>query len=437
MQQRIAALSEGLARLHVSPWIGVIEEVGTGSWIQALIQSEPGASATLWAGRSSYARRAQDLLYGTQSRSVARQTVEHWALSNLQSAPELTHFYSLAISGALASPLQQGDDHAWLALATRDGRGLSLHLRCCEPERLAQQLSLGELGVRLLTQLVAQTFKPEPLLNVLSDQLGLALEIDVWQSWEPESKSRSEARSYTCALEAIDLLLSGASPLVLLQPEQGQLKPVRYLDLLRGRRLLLHKGSFNPVTRAHLAMPDQVLAHDPDLLPVIELSLSNADKALGSRENLAHRLCMLALASPWPIALTLTPALYQTRELFSERAQAAQVDFVCGEDLYRRVFLSRYYQALDGGIDEGLRRLFADSTRLWVCGRETELDFPEQAKARSAKWQDRIQFLELARPEASSSVREALAAGQTGWQSQLDPAVARYIQQQVVYPLPS
>lgn len=419
MQQRIEALSEGLKRLHASPWLGLIEEVGTGSWIQALIQSVPGASATLWAGRSSYARAAQDSLYGPQARSVSRAGVEAWARHNLQS--ERPYFFSLAVSGAVASPLQQGDDHAWLSLALSDGRGWSLHLRCREHERLAQQLSLGELGVTLLSQLA------EGELNqpAVCESLAGRLDIDVWQSWQ--------ASAYETALEAIELVLSGASALVLLQPAQGQLLPVRYLDLLRGRKLLLHKGSFNPVTRAHLAMPEQVLLRDPDLLPVLELSLSNADKAQGSRENLAHRLCMLALASPWPIALTLTPALYQTRELFTERAQAAQVDFVCGEDLYRRIFLSRYYEQLSGGIDEGLNRLFAGQTRLWVCGRETELDFPEQARLLAESKSAQIQRVPLAMPEASSDVRAKLAADTADWREQLLPAVADYIVSAGVY----
>ncbi|PKL77796.1 MAG: hypothetical protein CVV27_04515, partial [Candidatus Melainabacteria bacterium HGW-Melainabacteria-1] len=135
MEARIAKLAPGLAALHASPWCGSIEEVGTGSWVQALLQSVAGASASLAIGRSSYGRDVQAHLYGAFERSIARATVESWARQNLASGP---HRFALAISGAVASPLQRGDQHAWLALACSDGRGRTLHLRCREPLRLQQ-----------------------------------------------------------------------------------------------------------------------------------------------------------------------------------------------------------------------------------------------------------------------------------------------------------
>lgn len=428
---RIAALGPGLARLHASPWAGLVEEVGTGSWVQALLQSEPGASATLIAGRSSYARSVQEALYGAQGRSVSAAATAAWAEALLQSAPGREHF-ALALSGAVASHLQSGDDHAWLALALSDGRRWSLHARCREPGRLAQQLSLGELGIHLLTRLAEGGPEPDALPQGL---IGEALEIDVWSRQglaQGDQDAEHESELNEC-LDAVALVASGASPLVLLMPEQGRMRQRRYLDLLRGRRLLLHKGSFNPVTRAHLAMPAAVLAQDPGLLPVLELSLQNADKGGAERLNLAQRLMMLARASAWPVALTRTPALYETRELFSGRGQAAGVDFVCGEDLYRRLWLEKYYAQLPGGIAEGLERLFAGGTRLWVCGRATELDFPPEARARAESYAGALQRVPLDLPFASSDVRAAIAAGQAGWQAQLAPAVADYIAARALY----
>lgn len=430
-EARIQALESGLIRLHASPWLGLIEEVGTGSWIQAMLQSVAGASATLWAGRSSYARAAQNGLYATQTRSVSQASAEAWARHNfahlVQRAGPAASLFSLAISGAVASGLNRGDAHAWLALATAADRGWSLHLRCRRRERLAQQLSLGELGCELLIQLAdAGHLKVTELGPVQRGEL----EIDVCQSW-----GASPLQTY---LDAIELVQAGAAPLVLLQPAEGRLKPVRVLDPLRDRRLLLHKGSFNPVTRAHLAMVDRVLAADngrSDYLPVLEISLQNADKGEAERLNLAHRLAMLGRLydTPWPVALTRTPALYQTRELFQNQGQAAGVDFVCGEDLYRRVFLERYYTHLSGGITEGLDRLFGTGSRLWVCGRETDIDFPAEARALAAAHADRIRRVEMDLPVASSAIRSLLQAGDPAWREQVLPAVADYIAAEGLY----
>ncbi|HEY9843329.1 MAG: CinA family protein [Candidatus Sericytochromatia bacterium] len=419
LESRMESLQPGLARLHASPWIGLIEEVGTGSWIQAMVQSAPGASATLWAGRTSYAREVQEQLYGPQARSVSREAVEAWARANLSVAAKR---FSLAVSGAVASDLNRGDAHAWLALTLSDGRGWTLHLRCREKGRLAQQLSLGELGTLLLIQL-ADTEGPE--LPELAPVRTGSIEIDACESWQASP-------SDSC-LEAVRLVQSGATPLALLQPAAGRLRAVRYLDLLRGRRLLLHKGSFNPVTSAHLQMVEQVLAQDPDYLPILEISLHNADKGKAEELNLVHRLTMLGLASPWPVALTRTPALYQTRELFQDHGRAAAIDFICGEDLFRRVFLERYYQDLDGGIGAGLERLFSSGSRLWVCGRETQLDFPPQAQALAQAYASQIRHLPLDLPVASSTVRTAIAAGEPGWQDQLPQKVVDYIEQAGIY----
>lgn len=420
---RISALAEPLNALHASAWLGSVEEVGTGGWCQCLLQSVAGASGTLFEAHNSYARQAQQQRYAESAgRSVSATNVEHWAKANLR--PDISgQFFSLVFSGAVASHLQSGDAHAWVALALADGRGWTLHLRCLETQRLAQQVSLGEFGVSLLSQLAQQDdLQPADFKVAVASKF----EIDFWRSWQ--------ATDFENSLRAIELLQAGLSPLVLLKPAASRLLPVRYLDELRGRRLLLHKGSFNPVTLAHLEMLKRVLEREADYLPVLEISLQNADKGLAEAQNLAHRLAMLAY-QPWPVALTHTPALYLTRELFQQRAQASQVDFICGEDLYRRVFQPRYYQQLKGGIAEGLERLFATGSQLWVCGRENDLPFEPEAQSWALKYQTQIHPLEMDLPMASSAVREMLQTGQTGWRQQLLPEVAHYLEIHQLYTL--
>lgn len=417
LENRILALQTGLICLHDSPWQGVIEEVGTGSWVQTLLQSAPGASSTLWAGHSSYAQAAQLGRYGQQARSVARETVENWARYNLQPEP---HFFSLALSGVVASDLDiRGDHHVWGALALSDGRGWYFHLRLPAVSRLEQQFGLGQVGVQLLCQL-AENNDLSPLHFVLP----AGFQMDLWQGWH--------LSPFENTLKACELLQAGHAELLLFLPQAGSLQAVRPLEALRGKNLLLHKGAFNPLTQAHLALPQAVLTQAPDLLPVLEISLSNADKGQAASTDLAHRLAMLAF-QPWPVALTCTPALYQTAELFRRAGGAARVDFVCGEDLYRRVFEPRYYASLAGGLQEGLERLFAQDTQLWVCGRETELVFSETAQQAADQSQKQCHHLALHLPVASTQIRQAVAAGQTGWEQALLPDVAGYIREKGLY----
>jgi nicotinic acid mononucleotide adenylyltransferase/nicotinamide mononucleotide (NMN) deamidase PncC len=414
LDAQIKFLQAPLALLHASSWRGVIEEVGTGSWVQTLLQTAPGASATLWSGSTAYAQDAQIQRYGLNTRAVARETAEAWARSNLHAKPQ---FFSLAISGVVASGATSGDHHAWLALALSDGRGWSLHLRLRQAQRLEQQFGLGVLGVNLLADLAQHND-----LNPRELSLPEGLEIDFWQAWHETA--------FETYLRACDLLQQ--TSLLLFLPQSGHLQPVRPLEYLRGKKLLLHKGAFNPVTRAHLALPQAVLECVSDTLPILEISLSNADKGIANNLDLAHRLAMLAF-QPWPVALTTTPALYATAELFRQAGGAERVDFVCGEDLYLRVFEPRYYQNLDGGLQEGLERLFGQSTHLWVCGRETRLSFSEQAELAARTWSEHCTQIPLDLPIASTHVRQAIAAGQSAWEGWVEGPVAEYIRQKSLY----
>lgn len=330
-------------------------------------------------------------------------------------------FFSLVLSGAISSSLQHGDSHSWIALHLSDGRCWNVHVRCLFKDRLTQQITLGHLGIALLAQLAQENqIKISQLDPVLFEQL----EIDLWQ--------RQNASDFEQVLELIDLIETQASPLVILKPENGKLIPVRYLDALRSQRVLLHKGSFNPVTCAHLEMIQRVLQQDANYLPVLEISVMNADKGLAEKHNLAHRLMMLA-HQPSLIALTRTPPLYLSRELFQDHAGAAQVDFICGEDLYQRVFQARYYNDLAGGIDEGLHRLFQSGSCLWVCQRQNDIDFPKEAQAQAKRYQSYLNLLEMELPMASSSIRADIQAGRTDWHKQVIEAVAEYIQAQGLY----
>lgn len=413
---RINRLRPLLEQLHASPWRGTVEEVGTGSWILALLQSVEGASQTLLWGRTSYAREMQAALYGTKKRSISRQTVEHWARQNLSTGDTC---FSLAVSGSVASSQLRGDCHAWLALALSDGRGWSFHLRLKQPSRLEQQWALGEWGVLLLAQIAAMDACCPAELPLLE-----GLELELCWAWHLDT--------FANLLQSLTLLQREHTSLLLFQAREGRLQPLRPLEALRGQKLLIQKGSFNPVTKAHLAMPAVVLNREAELLPLLELSLSNADKGTAISQDIAHRLQMLAF-QPWPIALTRTPALYQTAELFWQEVQPLQLDFLCGEDLYQRVFEPRYYQHLAGGLEEGLARLFARGTRLWVCRRAEAPGLSSEAAHAASNWQERCNFLPLNLPVAATRIRQAVARREAGWETWVTPEVAAYIRQQDLY----
>lgn len=414
-------ISTQVQQLHTSAWRGSIEDLASGGLLAAWLQREAGASNTLWQALCSYAREAQLQRYGAlPDRAVSAAAVQHWAAHNLRAAP---HFFSLALSGVLRSGAQiSGDQHAWLALRLSDGRSWCLHLRCLVEARTDQQQTIAQLALNLLWQLAT---KDDLQVAALPLALQSQLEIDVWQALHLPIFAQLQ--------QSLALFTAGWTPLLLFQPDaQGGLLPQRYLDILRDRHLVVHKGSFNPVTRAHLAMVDTVRALQPEALPLLEISVGNLDKGAAEHQNLAHRLQMLAW-QPWPLAVSRWGALYQMREGLLQRGRARQVDFICGEDLYARVFVSRYYADLPGGADEGLARLFAGQTCLWVCQRPHVVPAEAAADALQQRWAAQCHLLPFDWPMASSAVRAAIASGAADWPIQLQPEVAAYIQQQGLY----
>lgn len=409
--------------LHASKWSGQIEEVGTGGWVQTLLQSEVGASGTLWSSHCRYDREAQHQAYGTATRSIAADTVLAWAQHNHR---QVADFFSLALSGSVDSRSQSGDHHAWLCLQFAnpvDGlqQRYLLHCRLLAESRQHQQISLGLFVIELLyTLLVQAETGPERLNPAWQDWI----EIDVWQALH-----QSAFENYQSAAKLIKL---GWTELVLLVPHNHVLQPVRYLDWLRGQKVLWHKGAFNPVTLAHLEMPKQVLAKQPDLQTVLEISLNNFDKAARAEQDLAHQLAMLTY-QPWPIALSRMPAFYRTQEWLRDRAQVEQTQFVCGDDLWQRLLMPQYYDHLEGGVEEGLARLFSHQTQIWVCQRELSGIASKPSQQAPAVYQQQIHFLALHLPVASSKIRRAIRLGQQDWRQDLLPAVADYIQAQQLY----
>ena len=423
--------------LHRSDWHGQLEEAGTGSWVQSLLQTQAGASATLDAAYTRYARSAQQAAYpdAPDTRSVSAERVRHWAMQRLNE--ELTHTpsgFALAMSASLSTHNEPPgrDHHGWIALYTTDHRHWCIHFRLRRatetlPNRVDQQLACGLLGIELLWLLSQNQLAPE----AVEISLKKVLEIDVWHSSENEELSTH-----------LHLLRSGWSPLIYLHRGIAQ----RYVEPLRDKQVLVAKGSFNPLTRAHTALLSHAVSaaqdqnrsmdKDPgtkkDLQPVFELALHNADKGSVANHNLQHRLHMLA-TQDYPVVLTLTPTLLSTKTLFLH-AQAQQVDFVCGTDLYERVLLPKYYTDT-GGLDKALAELFAQQTQLWV-GERPQNTYPtltEQAPTTDHAYLNQVRLLDLDLPVSASAVRAAITQKDARWPQWVSPAVAKYITAHALY----
>lgn len=412
-------------QIHHGPWQGDLEEAGTGSCLQFLLQTEAGASQTLRAAHTHYARDAQAQAYpnAPATRVVSQETVQHWASHLFSASPGSEYRFALALSAVSQTHtwLPGSDAHGWLSLQTTHHQ-YTVHFRCKTSDRQSQHMSCGLLGIELLYLLTQNQLSPESLDPQLKD----LLEIDVWHSSQGDH-----------LLQHLHLLSLGWSPIIYLH--QGQAK--RYLSALRGQHLLVAKGSFNPLTKAHMALLKT--AHQQaqsrqatPVLPLFELALHNADKGQSAIESLWHRLCMLA-RQDYPVMLTQTPTLLATKVLCLE-AQAQQVDFVCGTDLYERVLLPRYYHH-SGGLDRALAAIFAHNTQLWVGSRSPET-YPALSdplsETRIEPYLEQVHPFALKIPVSASAVRASVAQFphlKSPWEHWVSEKIAQYIVEQGLY----
>ncbi len=413
-----ASSRKQIAEIHASKWSGEIEDLGSGGWVQTLLQSVAGASNTLRASHCHYQRRNQVERYGIAQRSISAESVQAWASQNLSNR---SNSFSLAISGSVTSHKQTGDSHAWLCLQRFDQQSWLCHLRLRSQSRQEQQMSLGLFVIELLHALLLHA---EDNLDGLSTVWQEWIEIDLWQALHQPAFENYQS--------AAKLVQMGWAELVLLKPQQDLLQPVRYLDHLRGQKVLWHKGAFNPVTLAHLEMPQQVLSQQTELQTVLEISLNHFDKAARDLSDLAHQLAMLAY-QPWLIALSRMPAFYRSREWLEKSGQVRQSQFVCGQDLWERILMPAYYQNLEGGLAEGLKRLFDQQTQIWVCEREAQSTTSILESTLPLAYQSQVQFLDFQLPIASSQIRQAIKNKFSPWKQDLLPAVADYIETHQLY----
>lgn len=198
------------------------------------------------------------------------------------------------------------------------------------------------------------------------------------------------------------------------------------------RRLGALPGSFNPLTRAHLALAHAARrAYGLDAI-VFVLSRRTINKEVVSGASLADRLLVLqeqCRAEPWLGVVATNRGLYVEhaavlRELFP---QVEWLAFLVGYDKIVQILDPRYYQDRDAA----LRELCALASLLVAPREEGELEDVERLMARP----ENTPFCACVRPLdlpadcrrlASSLARSALQQGQPAGDD-LPPATRRFI----------
>ena len=202
---------------------------------------------------------------------------------------------------------------------------------------------------------------------------------------------------------------------------------------VRGGRVGVLPGSFNPPTAAHLELARA--ARRRFELDTVAFSLSSVIVDKERVEGLCRedRLLLLSLMTaddPWAAAVVVN------RGLYSEQAPAcrtcfggdADLRFIVGMDKVLQIFDPRYYEDRDAALDT----LFAH-VRLIAANREDWGDEALRAlldRPENAPYRDRVQPLTLSphlRDQSSSAVRRGVEGGEPAGDA-VAPAVREFIE---------
>jgi hypothetical protein len=359
---------------------GTFAEIGAGQEVARHFFQAGRASQTIAKTISAYDMTFSDEIYGKDSRYVSEsrllKMLDH-EFSLLQERlrekrDASTTFFAFADTVATAS----GDDgvsksHGWLGVRfqTRPGgphNDIVLHVKLWDRFRLQQQEALGILGVNLIHMAFFPPDKPEERISALIDALNTKrVEVNMIRFTGPDVQHLDNR------LMALELVKQGLTEGVIFD-SKSQVQHVG--DVFFRQPVLVHRGSFRPITSASLEISQKVLAQfgshpmlegaKPKL--IFEITMGSLGGASGDidAEDFLHRVDTLT-ALGQEVMVSNFQLFYQLKSFVRQYTDRA-VGIVVGAQVLPKMFEAAHYRALPGGLLEGMSRLFDDKTRVFV-----------------------------------------------------------------------
>ena len=152
-------------------------------------------------------------------------------------------------------------------------------------------------------------------------------------------------------------------------------------DFLYGKPVLVQRGTYRPITSSNLEISQKVLeqfrAHamtkgvEPKVLFEITMNSLGGEAGQVDDEDFLHRVDTLNALGQLVIVSNFK-LFYQVKAFLRQYTDRA-IGVVVGASLLPKMFDESFYQALPGGILEGMSRLFDDRTRVFVFPMKTDL----------------------------------------------------------------
>jgi nicotinic acid mononucleotide adenylyltransferase len=297
-----------IREIHESDTYGVILETGCGVPVASNLLSVPGASATVYMSECPYAREYCHDTYGNKGYRAVSQHYVHAMLNS-------ERWLNVGINTVYASSFQVGEynnvlTHGWIGLKCGDAARY-FHVTINEAMSREEYITrIGEIGVRLL--------------HARNAVECLGCDVDIVLGNDLETDYEATLRHLSSASEAMALFgVDGVD---------------RIDTVYRGsEEIILYKGSFNPVHKAHLRLMEHAMGVYPDAKPYFMISCDVYDKGRIDVSEMRRRIDMLNTLG-YDVVVSKKPLFKDTVE-YVRRRFSGKIVLVMGLDTIERVML--------------------------------------------------------------------------------------------------
>ncbi|MGA2736108.1 MAG: TonB-dependent receptor [Bryobacteraceae bacterium] len=356
---------------------GTFAEIGAGQEVARWFFHAGKAAGTIALTVSAYAMAISDGIYGTTQHYVSRQRLEAMLDHEFkrlverldQTRGEGTAFFVFADTSATQTHSHRSAGHSWLGVRFQtEPRGepseIILHVQMLDQVTVEQQEALGLAGVNLIYGAFYYADDPPHLIASLMDDLSRRrIEIDMIKFSGP-AFAKVDNR-----LMSLQLVEQGHTDAAMFTADGEVVQPA---EVLYNKPVMIGRGSFRPVTNVGLEILDRAVrqlqqdspdAHD--LVAVMEMTLNNlmSEQTIDHQDFLA-RVDILGLLGKMVLVSNYTRFDLVTSYLRHHTQN--WIGMAMGIPTLREIFEEKYYTDLEGGILEGLGRLFQGHVKLLV-----------------------------------------------------------------------
>ena len=379
--ENIPSIRSKALRINLNENIyGTFAEIGAGQETVRNFFRAGGASGTIAKTMSAYDKDFSDAIYGIED--DGRYVTESRLKKMLNHEMELIEerivrekhpdklFFAYANTVATIDFAKKYKGHGWLGIRyqTRPDEDYSeivLHIRFHENDAVAQQITLGTLGVNLIYGAYYKHDQPRKLLRYLYDHIDKdKLEIDTINFSGPKFEKVDNR------LMSLQLIKNGMTDAVMFGPDGNNILPAR---ILYKKNILALRGSFRPVTKVNIDMyeksyemflkENKVEKERTEVIFEITLSNLRAEGEIDEEDFMdrARLLCSLGHT----VMISNFQEYYKLVEYFS-RYTKMRLGLAMGVNNLVDIFDEKYYRHLSGGILEAFGKLFFKDLKVYL-----------------------------------------------------------------------